>query len=135
MSARALGLALAAAAFAAAAQDAIEGPLTAVPGDARRGREVVLSSEPGNCLLCHAIPGAGRPAGNLGPSLAGVGARLSAGELRLRLVDLSRIKADTVMPPYYRTQGLHDVAAPYRGRTFLSAQQVEDAVAYLLTLQ
>jgi sulfur-oxidizing protein SoxX len=119
----------------ATAQDAIEQPLTSVPGDALRGREVVLSREPANCLLCHEIPGAGRPSGTLGPSLAGAGARLSAGQLRLRLVDFTRVKPDSVMPPYHRTQGLHEVAGPYRGKTLLEAQQIEDVIAYLQTLK
>jgi sulfur-oxidizing protein SoxX len=123
------------AACTAAAQDAIEQPLAAASGDPQRGRDVVFSREPGNCLLCHEIPGAGRPSGNVGPSLAGVGARLSAGQLRLRLVDFTRVKPDSVMPPYYRTQGLHAVAGPYRDRTLLEAQQIEDVIAFLRTLR
>jgi sulfur-oxidizing protein SoxX len=107
----------------------------ALPGDAQRGRAVVLSRMPGNCLLCHAIPGADREPGTLGPSLAGIGARLSASELRLRLADSSRLNPQTVMPPYSRTENLHDVAEAYRGRPLLDAQQIEDAVAYLLTLK
>jgi L-cysteine S-thiosulfotransferase len=73
--------------------------------------------------------------GNIGPPLAGVGARLTAGQLRLRVVDQSRIDPRTPMPAYYRTEGLYDVAAAYRGKPILSAQQVEDVVSYLQTLR
>ena len=69
--------------------------------------------------------------GNVGPPLAGVGARLSAGELRLRVVDSTRVNPDSVMPPYHRTDGLNRVAVLYRGEPVLNAQQVEDVVAYL----
>jgi L-cysteine S-thiosulfotransferase len=110
-------------------------PGTAFPADVSKGREIVLARGDGNCLLCHAVPGADRPAGNIGPSLAGVGARLGADELRLRLIDSSRFNPDTVMPPYGRTEGLHDVAPQYRGKPLLTPQQIDDAVAFLLTLK
>jgi sulfur-oxidizing protein SoxX len=86
-------------------------------------------------LLCHAIPGADRPAGNLGPSLAGVGSRFSAEELRLRLIDASRFNPKSVMPPYGRVEGLHAVAPQYRGKPLLTDQEIEDAVAFMLTLR
>lgn len=73
--------------------------------------------------------------GNLAQPLSGVGARLGAGQLRLRIVDASLLNRDTIMPAYYRVSGLNQVAAAYRGRPILSAQQVEDVVAYLLTLR
>jgi sulfur-oxidizing protein SoxX len=38
------------------------------------------------------------------------------------------------MPSYYRTTGLNEVAAIWRDKPILTAQQIEDAVAYLLTL-
>jgi sulfur-oxidizing protein SoxX len=119
----------------AARSDRIERPLTAEPADAARGRAVVQGRD-GNCLLCHAIPETGaRFMGDLGPALSGVGARLSAGELRLRLVDSSRLNPDTIMPSYFRTEGLNQVAAEWRGKTILSARQIEDVIAYLLTLR
>jgi sulfur-oxidizing protein SoxX len=115
--------------------NAIPVPLTRVPGDAARGREIVLARD-NNCLLCHIVPGAdGRAMGNLAPPLNGAGARLSEGQLRLRMVDSLRLNRDTIMPSYYRTEGLSRVAAGWRGKPVLTAQQVEDAVAYLLTLQ
>ena len=114
--------------------DGIVGPLTATPGDAARGREIVLGRD-GNCLLCHAIPeGRERSRANFGPPLSGVGARLTAAQLRLRIVDPARVNRNAAMPAFYRTDGLDQVALPFRGRTILTAQQVEDVVAYLLTL-
>ena len=108
----------------------------AAPGDAARGREIVLSRDSGNCFLCHAFPDAGTaPLGNLGPGLAGVGARLNAGQLRLRVVDSSRLNPQTIMPAYYRLDGLQQVAATWRGKPILGAQQVEDVVAYLAGLK
>ena len=115
--------------------DAIEAPLAGARGDAVKGREVVLGRE-SNCLLCHAVPDAGgRPSGNIAPALAGVGGRLSAGQLRLRVVDSSRTNPQTPMPAYYRVDGLYGVAAAFRGRPILSAQEIEDVVAYLVTLK
>jgi len=111
---------------------AIDAPLAA-PGDAARGRTLVLGRDT-NCTLCHVVPDAGgRPAGNLGPPLAGAGARYTAGELRLRIVDSLALNPATIMPSYYRVEGLANVAAPYRGQPILDAQQVEDVVAFLRT--
>jgi len=116
-------------------QGEIRAPLSAA-GDAARGRTIVLSRESGNCFLCHTFPNAeSAPPGNLGPPLAGVGARLSAGQLRLRVVDSGRINAQSIMPAYYRIEGLTQVAANFRGKPLLSAQQVEDVVAYLAQLK
>ncbi|HXM81488.1 MAG TPA: sulfur oxidation c-type cytochrome SoxX [Burkholderiales bacterium] len=110
-------------------------PVLAFAGDPVKGKEVVLSRGDGNCLLCHAVPGADRPAGNLGPSLAGVGSRFSADELRRRLIDVSRFNPGSVMPPYGRVEGLYSVAPQYRGKPLLTKREIEDAVAYLLTLK
>ena len=107
----------------------------AEPGDATRGKAVVTARD-SNCLLCHAVPDSGvRAMGNVGPPLAGVGARLNEGQLRLRIVDSMRLNRDTIMPSYYRTEGLSRVAEAWRGKPVLTAQQVEDTVAYLLTLR
>jgi sulfur-oxidizing protein SoxX len=115
--------------------DAIPLALVQTPGDAARGR-TVMAGRDANCLLCHAVPESGeRFMGNVAPPLSGVGTRLSAAQLRLRVVDQSRLNRDTVMPSYYRVTGLTRVAEVYRGKPILTAQQVEDVVAYLQTLR
>ena len=115
--------------------DGIPEPL-AGRGDAMRGRALVVARESANCLLCHGVPDPDvRFYGNVGPSLAGVGRRLSQAQLRLRVVDNMRVNATTIMPSYYRTQGLDGVASGYAGKPVLTAQEVEDVVAWLSTLQ
>jgi sulfur-oxidizing protein SoxX len=115
--------------------DAIREPLASAPGDAARGKQVVLGRD-SNCLLCHVVPDSGiRFMGDVGPPLSAVGARLSEGQLRLRIVDSLRLNPDSVMPSYYRVDGLNQVARAWHGKPVLTAQQVEDAVAYLLTLR
>lgn len=114
----------------------IPAPLTATPGDPARGKAAALSREGGNCFLCHTFPDAGdTPLGNIGPPLAGVGKRMTAAQLRLRMVDSTRINRASVMPAYYRIDGMERVAAAYAGKPLLNAQQVEDVIAYLLTLR
>jgi sulfur-oxidizing protein SoxX len=116
--------------------DRIEASLTGRPGDPARGRQVVADRQVGLCLLCHAAPiPEERFQGNIGPDLRGVGARLSDGQIRLRLVDAARVAPETVMPPYYRVEGMNRVGRPWRGRPVLSAEQIEDLVAYLATLR
>ncbi len=113
--------------------DAIVASLTADAGDPERGREIFAGRD-ANCFLCHTVPG-GRFMGNLASPLAGVGARLNEGQLRLIIVDSRRLNRDTIMPSYYRTDGLNQVAAAWRGKPILSAQEIEDTIAYLLTLR
>jgi L-cysteine S-thiosulfotransferase len=116
--------------------DRIDAPLTAVAGDPTRGKQTALGRDAGNCQLCHQIPDSGLPVmGDIASSLAGVGARLTVGQLRLRVVDARHVNAATVMPSYYRIDGLNDVASAWRGKPILTAQQVEDVVAYLATLK
>jgi sulfur-oxidizing protein SoxX len=120
----------------AGAQDAIETPLTGTPGDPGRGRAIVLNRQVGLCLLCHSGPfPEERFQGNLAPTLAGAGTRWSAGQLRLRIADSSRINPTTIMPAYHRTEGLTRVAPAFKDRPVLTAQQIEDVVAFLLTLK
>jgi sulfur-oxidizing protein SoxX len=114
--------------------DAIPRSLAAEPGDPARGRSIVANRDQGGCTLCHAVPGE-TSFGNLAPTLAGAGARLSAAQLRLRVADSTRVNPDTPMPAYYRTEGLAQVAAAFRGKPILSAQQVDDVVAWLATLK
>lgn len=112
----------------------IAAPLVASPGDPARGRAIAAGRD-GNCLACHEMPVPEEQFhGTVGPSLHDAGARLTAGQLRLRLVDPKRIDERTIMPAYYVVEGLTRVAAPYAGRPILTAQQIEDVVAYLLTL-
>jgi len=101
-----------------------------------RGRALVADRQTGLCLLCHSGPFPEQPfQGDLGPDLRGIGTRLSEGQIRLRIVDASRVNPATIMPPYYRTEGLARVAPAFRGRPVLSAEQIEDVVAFLLTLK
>jgi len=119
-----------------AADDAIATPLTDQPGDAARGRAIVVNRQQGLCLLCHTGPFAEeRFQGNMAPDLSGAGARWSEGQLRLRLVDGRRVNPQTLMPSYRRTEGLVRVGAAWQGKAVLSAQQVEDVVAFLRTLK
>jgi sulfur-oxidizing protein SoxX len=116
--------------------DAIPQSLTGQPGDAVRGRAIVANRQVGLCLLCHTGPFPDEKfQGDLAPDIAGAGSRWHEGQLRLRIVDASRINPATIMPPYYRIDGLERVAAPFRGRPVLSAEQIEDVVAFLTTLR
>ncbi|WP_298932161.1 sulfur oxidation c-type cytochrome SoxX [uncultured Ramlibacter sp.] len=116
--------------------DAIAQPLAAAVGDAARGRAIVANRQLGLCLLCHTAPiPEERFQGNLAPDLAGTGARWSAGQLRLRLVDARLLHPQSIMPAYHRTDGLTRVGTAWQGKPVFSAQQVEDVVAYLVTLR
>jgi sulfur-oxidizing protein SoxX len=110
-------------------------PFGVFAGDPARGREIVLARGDGNCLLCHSVPGADRPAGNIGPSLAAIGSKLSDKQIRERIADASRFNPDSIMPPYGKADGLYSVAPQYRGKPLLTDEQIDDAVAFLLTLK
>ena len=116
--------------------DAIARSLTGTDGDPARGREIVANRLVGLCLLCHFGPFPEAPLqGTLAPDIKGAGTRWSTGQLRLRMVDSSRITADTIMPAYYRIDHLTGVAPSFRGRPVLTAAQIEDVVAFLATLK
>ncbi|MGX5734730.1 sulfur oxidation c-type cytochrome SoxX [Bosea thiooxidans] len=116
--------------------DAIPEPLGGLVGEVARGAALVKDRERGNCLICHHGEDPAEPfQGAIGPPLRGVGLRLSAEQIRFRLVDMSRLDPGTVMPPYYRTENLSDVAEAYRGQPALTAQEIEDVVSYLATLK
>jgi len=105
-------------------------------GDAARGRAIVASRQVGLCLLCHTAPiPEERFQGNLAPDLAGAGGRWTADQLRARIVDASRFNPNTIMPAYGKTEGMNRVPAALKDKTILSAQQIEDVVAYLQTLR
>jgi L-cysteine S-thiosulfotransferase len=115
--------------------DAISHSLTGSAGDAARGRALVVERS-STCILCHSGPFPEQKfQGDLAPDLSGSGSRASEGQLRLRLVDASRLNAATIMPSYYRVDGLSRVGTPWRGKPILSAEQIEDIVAYLLSLR
>lgn len=116
--------------------DAVEAPLAGLAGDAVRGARIVRNRETANCLICHTIPDPSEPfMGEIGPPLAGVGLRLTPGQIRLRVIDPTRVNAAAVMPSYHRVAGLTHVEARHRGRPVLDAQEIEDVVAYLSGLR
>ena len=133
---------LAAAAFYASAAAAQESPiegmresLTGAKGDPARGRAIVANRQVGLCLLCHSGPfPEERFQGDLAPDLKGAGKRWTEAQLRARIVDSRRLNPSTIMPSYYRTEGHWRVAPALRGKPLLSAEQIEDVVAYLGTL-
>jgi len=115
----------------------IASPLCGLAGDAARGQAIVSDSHQGNCLACHQLPIPGVEAyGTVGPPLGGIGARLNEAQIRLRVVDSRHINPMSIMPGFYRDPRLiHRPGKRYRGKTFLTAQQVEDVIAYLVTLK
>jgi sulfur-oxidizing protein SoxX len=115
-----------------AAGDAVPEALGGLKGDAIRGEEIVRDRRAGNCLICHRLPLKDEPfQGEIGPDLTGIGTRLSAAQIRLRLIDGSLINPQTLMPPYYRVANLNNVDPDYAERPGLTAQQLEDVTAYL----
>ena len=117
-------------------ESSIPKALTSEPGDPVRGREVAINRKQGNCLACHTLPIPEEQFhGEVGPDLSEVASAYSEGELRLRVVNSKVINPDTIMPAFYRTEGLHRVLKNFQGKSILDAQQVEDVVAYLMTLK
>ena len=118
------------------AGDSTPASLTGAKGDPARGRAIVANRQVGLCLLCHSGPfPEERFQGDLAPDLAGVGARLSEGQIRLRIVDSTKTNPQSIMPAYYRSEGMTRVAPAFRGKTVLTAEQIEDVVAYLVALK
>jgi sulfur-oxidizing protein SoxX len=112
-------------------------PLCGLAGNSQRGREIVSDGNSGNCLACHQLPIPGIEAyGTIGPPLTGIASRLPVPVIRLRVVDTRNINPMSIMPGFYRDPRLiNRPGKKYRGRTFLTAQQVEDVIAYLATLK
>ena len=120
----------------ATAQDALPDSLTGAKGDPARGRAIVANRQVGLCLLCHSGPfPEERFQGDLAPDLKGAGNRWTEAQLRQRIVDSRKLNPLTIMPSYYRTEGHERVAPAFRGKPLLSAEQIEDVVAYLGTLK
>jgi len=115
--------------------NAIPESLTGERGDPARGRAIVIKRE-NTCLLCHSGPfPEERFQGDLSPTLKGTGGRWSEGELRLRMVDASRLNPASIMPSFYKVHGLNRVGPSWRGKPILTAEQIEDVVAFLATLR
>ena len=116
--------------------DGMPASLTGQPGDPQRGRAILADRSRGLCLLCHSAPiPEERFQGELAPPLAGAGARWSEAQLRLRVADARRLNPDTIMPSYLRRDGFNRVAPAWRGKPVLEPQDIEDVVAYLVTLR
>ncbi len=135
-----LGMSIVSLAYPSYAQtwsgDSIVNPLTSSPGDAAKGRMIVASRQTGLCLLCHSGPfPEERFQGNLAPDIGVSVGHLNEAQLRARIVDPSRFNPSTIMPSYYRTEGLNRVAPKFVGQPILSGQEIEDVVAFLLSLK
>ena len=116
--------------------DGMPQPLSALPGDATRGRAIVVDRQRGLCLLCHSGPfPEERTPGNLSTNLTGAGKRWSVAQLRLRVADARVLNPDSLMPSFHRVEGLTRVGAAWRDKPVLDAQQLEDVVAFLATLK
>ena len=116
--------------------DSIVNPLTSSPGDAVKGRAIVANRQVGLCLLCHSGPfPEERFQGNLAPDLIASVGQSTPAQLRARLVDPGRLNPASIMPAYYRTTGLSRVAPKFIDQTILTGQEIEDVVAFLVSLQ
>ncbi len=111
--------------------------LTGKAGNAAKGKKLTINRKKGNCLACHVITALAKQPfhGNLGPPLNGVGSRLTAAEIRLRIVNPKIVNPDSIMPAFYKSDGFHRLQKKWKGKTIIGAQDVEDIVAYMLTLK
>ena len=116
--------------------DSLPKSLTGAPGKADAGKKVFLTRTLGNCLACHQVTSLKSEDfhGEFGPSLDGVAGRYTEAQLRLIIADPKRIFTNTVMPAFYKNDGLSRVRPEFVGKSILTAAQVEDVVAYLKTL-
>jgi len=115
--------------------DSIFESLSSEAGNPERGRAIVASRQTGLCLLCHSGPfPEERFQGNLAPELKASVARLNAPQLRARIVSAAHFNPQTIMPAYYQTSHLNRVAPKFVGQTILNGQEIEDVVAFLMTL-
>ena len=117
---------------------AIPQSLTGTPGDPEQGREWTAGRKLGNCLACHQNSDMSDLPfhGEVGPPLDGAGSRWTEAQLRGIIVNSKHVFGDqTIMPAFYRTSGFNRPRKQFEGKPILTAQQVEDVVAYLLTLK
>ena len=116
--------------------DAIATSLTGKAGDPVNGKKLATNRKKGNCLACHSMPIPEQAFhGNIGPDLKGISSRYSEGELRLRIVNPKVLNSETIMPAFYKADGFNRVMKKFVGKTIITAQEVEDIVAYLMTLK
>lgn len=117
-------------------ENSIPESLTGKKGDPVNGRKLAINRKKGNCLACHVMPISEQPYhGQVGPDLNGVASRYKEGEIRLRVVNPKIVNEATIMPAFYRNDGFNRVLKKFKGKTVISAQDVEDIVAYLMTLK
>jgi len=118
-------------------EDGIPTALSVEAGNVERGRDAMINRKQGNCLACHAISVlSDQPFhGEVGPTLDGVAGRWDEPQLRLILVNSKEVFEDTIMPAFYKAEGYNRVAKKFDGKSILSAQQVEDVIAFLQTLK
>jgi sulfur-oxidizing protein SoxX len=110
--------------------------LTGKPGDPENGKAVAIDRRKGNCLACHQMPIPEQAFhGAIAPPLMGVGARYTPAQLRLRVVDAKMFNPRTIMPGFYKVDGIHRPLEKFEGKPILSAQEVEDVIAYLETIK
>jgi len=123
---------------------AVEQSLSGTPGDAANGRIIVGDKGQGNCVACHQATDLAEVPfqGEIGPMLDGAGDRWTEAELRGIVANAKIMFEDSMMPSFYKTEGFIRPGNAYTGKaaddTFgplLSAQQIEDVVAYLVTLK
>ena len=116
---------------------AVTASLTGEPGDAVKGKQWFVDRKLGNCLACHENSDATEQSfhGEVGPIMDGVADRWSEAELRGIITNSKMTFDGTIMPAFYRDSGYTRPLKDFEGETILSAQQVEDIVAYLLTLK
>ncbi len=116
---------------------AVTTSLTGVVGDPAKGKQWFVGRKLGNCLACHENSDANEELfhGEVGPPLDGVADRWSEAELRGILANSKMMFENTIMPAFYNTTNPNRPLEKFAGKTILSAQQVEDILAYLLTLK
>ena len=115
----------------------VELALTGVAGDATSGRKLFMNRKKGNCLACHVNSEMAEQTfhGEVGPELDGVANRWGAAELRGILVNSKNMFEGTIMPAFYKDSGYNRILKKFDGKTILSAQEVEDLLAYVMTLR
>ena len=116
--------------------DTLPMALTSTPGDPARGEALFADRDGAHCVLCHRVEGLDAPfQGNVGQDLSNIGNRLSDAQIRLRIVDYEQVKPGVTMPSYYRIHGINQVGEEYENQPALTAQSIEDIIAYLSVLE